>query len=259
MRLDVYLTQIGVESRNKSAALISEGQVTVNGKVVLKPSFDVKDGMQVVITDALRYVARSAAKLLTAFDAFPFDVAGKTGVDLGSSTGGFCQVLLERGAAHVFAVDIGTNQLHPSLRNDGRITVMENTNARYLTAEDFPGNIDFVTCDLSFISLKLVLDAMRNFLALGGQAVMLVKPQFEVGPANVGKHGVVRDRRLHVRAIKSVCDHAAALGFAVLGVRYSGLTGESGNREYLLFSRYTGTGRSLSVEDIEKSVSEETL
>lgn len=258
MRLDVYLTTVGVESRNKASALIENGLVAVDGCIVTKQSFDVKDGMRVVFDQTQKYVSRSAHKLKTAFEVFPFDVTGKTGVDLGSSTGGFCQVLLEQGASHVYAVDIGTAQLHPSLRSDDRITVMENTNARYIAASDFPETIGFVTGDLSFISLKLILEAVKNTLESGGYAVLLVKPQFEVGNANVGKRGVVKDKKLHIKAIKGVSEYAALLGFSVLGVHFSGLEGESGNREYLLFLRLDGEGKTVTDKEIESCVSEET-
>lgn len=236
MRFDVYLVEKGFyESRNKASSAIKNGCFSVNGATVLKPSYEIVESDAVVLLKQQKnYVARSAHKLLTAYDLFDLSFADKTVVDLGASTGGFCQVLLEKGASKVYAVDIGTAQLHPIIKEDAKVINMEHTNARYLKASDFACKIDAVTADLSFISIKAVLPAVSLILNEGGFAVILVKPQFEAGPAYLNKSGVVSDRKIHLRVLKDIISFARELGFGVKGVAFSGLTGESGNREYLL-------------------------
>ncbi len=237
MRLDVYLvTTQHFESRNKAAAAIKDGQYAVNGKAITKPSFNVSESDTVdIIKEKTAYVARSAQKLLTAFERFHLDWSEKTVADLGASTGGFCQVLLEKGVKKIYAVDIGTAQLHPKLLNERRIINMEHTNARYLTAADFDIEIDAVTADLSFISIKAILPAIEQILKDQGEAVVLVKPQFEVGPQKLSKTGVVTDRKDQRSALIEIAEFAQNCGFGVQGIAFSGLAGESGNREYLLY------------------------
>lgn len=237
MRFDMYLTKNGFyDSRNKASAAIKAGYFTINGKAVLKPSFDVLEGDEVVmIKQQKNYVARSAHKLLTACETFDISFNDKIIVDLGASTGGFCQVLLEKGALRVFAVDIGTAQLHPTIKEDPRIINMEHTNARHLNSNHFECKIDAVTADLSFISIKTILPSIASILCNEGFAIILVKPQFEAGPAYLNKSGVVSDRKIHLRILKDVIHTAYEYGFGVKGVAFSGLAGESGNREYLLY------------------------
>lgn len=236
MRFDIYLVEKGLfESRNKASSAIKNGCFSVNGVQILKPAYDIVETDVVnYLKQQKMYVARSAHKLLTACERFGLSFADKTVVDLGASTGGFCQVLLEKGAAKVYAVDIGTAQLHPMIKEDARIINMEHTNARYLKAEDFDCKIDAVTADLSFISIKAILPAISLILDDGGFAIVLVKPQFEAGAEYLNKSGVVSDRKIHLRVLKDVIGCACELGFGVNGVAFSGLTGESGNREYLL-------------------------
>jgi len=237
MRLDVFLYTNGYcESRNKAAALISSENVKVNGVVITKSSFDVScDASVEVNQNIVQYVARSAKKLLTAIDVFKIDFYDKIALDLGSSTGGFCEVMLNAGVRRVYAVDIGTNQLHDSLRNNEKIVVMENTNARYLTEDCFDEKINVVTCDLSFISVKHILNVVYNLLSDNGEFICLVKPQFEVGPRFVGKNGVVKDKRAQVMAVNDIVNFASEIGFSVYDISFSGLEGESGNREFLLY------------------------
>ncbi len=241
MRLDLYLTkQQFYESRNKAAAAIKEGLFAVNGKQIYKPSFEVSETDQVAqLQEKKVYVARSAHKLLQAFDVFGLKWQKMTVADLGASTGGFCQVLLEKQVSKVYAVDIGTAQLHPLLKEDRRILNLEHTNARYLEKESFSDSIDAVTADLSFISIKAVLPAISRILRNGGEAVVLVKPQFEAGPRALSKSGVVTDRKVHLKVLDEVSRFAEELGFEVCGVSFSGLAGESGNREYLLYLKKT--------------------
>ena len=251
MRFDVYLVEKGFcESRNKASSAIKNGFFSVNGAKVLKPSYDISESDTVVLLKKQKnYVARSAHKLLTACDLFDLSFVDKTVVDLGASTGGFCQVLLEKGVSKVYAVDIGTAQLHPMIKEDARIVNMEHTNARYLKAEDFECKIDAITADLSFISIKAILPAISLILNKGGYAIILVKPQFEAGPGYLNKSGVVLDRKVHLRVLKDVISFACELGFGVKGVAFSGLAGESGNREYLLHLEMHGQ----TISDIDQA------
>lgn len=237
MRLDLFLTQKQYfDSRNKAAAAVKEGCFTVNGKVVLKPAFEVSEEDTVLsVVNRTDYVARSAHKLLQAFRCFDLRWDDAVVADLGASTGGFCQVLLEKNVRKIYAVDIGTAQLHEKIKGDPRVVNLEHTNARYLNAESFDEPIDVITADLSFISIKAVLPAIYQVLRADGEAVVLIKPQFEVGPKNLNKSGVVTDRKLHVQVLEDVASFAISLGFSVCGVSFSGLAGESGNREYLLY------------------------
>lgn len=256
MRLDLYLTLNGYcESRNKSAYLVSSGAVLVNGKRITKASYPVNENDKVdIINDEKIYVARSAVKLLTAIDVFDLNLKDKIAVDLGASTGGFCEVMLDNNIRLVYAVDIGTNQLHPKIKSDKRIINKEHTNARYLSAIDFELPIDIVTCDLSFISLKLILNAVMCILKNGGEAICLIKPQFEVGSSYVGKNGVVKDLKLHIKTIADIAKYAFDLGFDVKDVAFSGLEGESGNREYLLYLKKTDKPTELDFSKINKAV-----
>ena len=249
MRLDIYLVENRFfDSRNKASSAIKSGSFSVNGKTILKPSFDVSSSDLVAQTKQRKdYVARSAHKLLTACDVFDLSFADKIVADFGASTGGFCQVLLEKGAAKVYAVDIGTAQLHPKIKGDARIINMEHTNARYLKAEDFDHKIDAITADLSFISIKAVLPAIASVLKDDGVAVVLIKPQFEAGPSHLNKSGVVADRKVHLRVLKDTINFAREFGFGIYGVAFSGLAGESGNREYLLHLVMNGQ-TSLDIE-----------
>ena len=256
MRLDLFLTKNGFsESRNKAAALINDGSVIVNGKRITKTSFNVQDSDIVeIISNQKMYVARSAAKLLTAIDKFGLSFKDKTVVDLGASTGGFCEVMLENGAKRIYAVDIGTNQLHPKIKNDPRVVNKENTNARYVTAADFDSEIDIITCDLSFISLKNILGSAMCTLKQGGEFICLIKPQFEAGPGNIGKNGVVKDTSIHIKVIRDISEYAFSIGFEICDIVFSGLAGESGNREFLMYLKKSDTPVNLPSEKIINAV-----
>ncbi len=237
MRLDQYLVKNQYyESRNKAAAAVKSGCFAVNGKKVLKPAYEITEQDQVIaLQKGKTYVARSAYKLLRAYQVFDLAWEGKTVADLGASTGGFCQVLLENGVRRIYAVDIGTAQLHPSIKEDDLVINMEHTNARYLEAGSFPEPVNAVTADLSFISIKAVLPAIYRTLAPTGEAVVLIKPQFEAGPRHLSKTGVVTDRKVQFKTVEEVALFAENCGFGVKGLSFSGLAGESGNREYLLY------------------------
>jgi len=242
-RLDKLLVDRGiVVSRERARALILAGQVVVGEHTVDKA------GMKIAIDAAIRirgedipYVSRGGVKLAHALEAFAIDVTGKTVIDVGASTGGFTDCLLQRGAAKVFAVDVGYGQLAWKLREDARVICMERTNIRQVTAEDLGVRPGLAVIDASFISLDKVLPPTLALLAAGAEIVALVKPQFEVGKGQVGKGGVVRDPSQHAAVIERVCTVAADLGCSVLGITDSPLLGQKGNREFLLHLRKDGT------------------
>ena len=257
-RIDLVLVARGLaESRAKAQALVMAGAVVVGEARVDKPGALVDPDAPVRLKDGAapqRYVSRGALKLEKALDVFPIDPAGKSCADLGASTGGFTDLLLQRGAARVYAVDVGYGQLHPKLRGDPRVVVRERENARALTAEALGTQVDLVTGDLSFISLRLVLPAVRSILRPGGDAVLLVKPQFEVGKGEVGKGGVVRDDAKRRAALDGVAAAARELGFEVLGHAESPIEGPAGNREWLLALHLPAVGqtRDLPPHDREE-------
>ena len=210
------------------------GAVDVDGQKQTKPGTAVADTAQVTVRGgALPYVSRGGLKLEKALAVFPVEPAGLVCVDCGASTGGFTDCLLQRGAARVYAVDVGYGQLAWSLRSDERVVVMERTNARYLTPDMFPEPMDLAVMDMSFISLGLVLPAVRALLRPGAQALCLVKPQFEAGREKVGRKGVVRDPAVHREVLVGFAASAASAGFALRGLDYSPVRGPEGNIEYL--------------------------
>src|SRR5579875_136936 len=236
VRLDRLLVERGLaESRQKAQALILAGQVLVDEQKLEKCGTPVNPEARLRLLGApLRYVSRAGLKLEAALDYFHVNPSGKLCLDIGASTGGFTDCLLQRGAARVIAVDAGTNQLDWKLRKDPRITVMEKTNARYLTLGQIGTRVAIVTMDVSFISSTLILPALPPLLEKDADILVLVKPQFEVGPDKVGKGGVVRDPKLHEEAINKVARKVAELGFTGIGRVESVLPGASGNREFFL-------------------------
>jgi len=240
-RIDLLLVERGLAaSRTQAQALVLAGAVVAGEQRVEKPGQLVDPEVPLRLKEGAapqQYVSRGALKLLRALEVFPVDPAGKRCADLGASTGGFTDLLLQRGAAQVVAVDVGYGQLHPRLRGDPRVVVRERENARHLAAGALGAAVDLVVGDLSFISLKLVLPAVRAILRPGGQAVLLVKPQFEVGKGEVGKGGVVRDQAKRLAALAAVEEAARGLGFEVAGHVESPIEGPAGNREWLLLLR----------------------
>jgi 23S rRNA (cytidine1920-2'-O)/16S rRNA (cytidine1409-2'-O)-methyltransferase len=227
-RVDVLLVERGLaESRTQAQALVMAGLVPGYAK----PGTQVDEGVELTVKGKQPYVSRGGEKLAHGLDLLGVDPAGLDCLDVGSSTGGFTDVLLQRGAARVIAVDVGTHQLHEKLRGDERVTVMEQTNARELT--ELPFAPQLIVCDVSFISVRLALPAALRLAAPGWQAVVLVKPQFEAGRADVPK-GVVRDPAVRARVLREVADAALGWGASVVGVVDSGLPGPKGNRELLL-------------------------
>lgn len=236
-RLDRALVDRGLaETREKAQALIMAGEVLVNGQKASKPGQLVAVDSRLETTARLRYVSRGGLKLEAALGHFGINVNGFVIADFGSSTGGFTDCLLQAGAARVHAIDVGTGQLDWRLRNDPRVVVHEGVNARYLTPDDLAGEtVDMAVCDVSFISATMILPAMVKVLR-GGQIVVLVKPQFEVGRDQVGKGGIVRDAALHEAACAKVRLCAEELGFTTQ-IMDSPITGAEGNKEFLLYGR----------------------
>ena len=236
LRLDVLLTERGLqESRQKAQAAIMSGQVFVDGRRVDKPGTAVHREAEIEIRGTMPYVSRGGLKLEKAMASFPIDLNGAVCADIGASTGGFTDCMLQNGASKVYAVDVGYGQLAWKLRSDPRVVCLERTNARYLSGEQIPDPLDFASVDVSFISLKLILPPLFARLRDGARAVCLVKPQFEAGREKVGKKGVVRDPAVHLEVLEHFLDHAAGSGFTVLGLTYSPIRGPEGNIEYLGF------------------------
>ena len=232
-RLDQRLFELGLaESREKAKATIMSGIVYVNGQKSDKPGTQVSDDAEIVVRgNACPYVSRGGFKLAKALEVFPIEPAGKVCIDCGASTGGFTDVLLKNGAAKVYAVDVGYGQLAWQLRQDSRVVVMERTNARALTPDMFPESMDLGVMDVSFISIRLILPALHGLLKPGGEVVCLIKPQFEAGKADVGKKGVVRDKAVHERVLREMCEFFPTAGYTLMGLDYSPIRGPEGNIE----------------------------
>jgi 23S rRNA (cytidine1920-2'-O)/16S rRNA (cytidine1409-2'-O)-methyltransferase len=249
IRLDALVHQRGLaESREKARRLILAGQVLVDGQVLDKAGRQVDELVEVEVRHGLPYVGRGGLKLAEALDAFEIDPHGRVVADVGASTGGFTDCLLQRGAVRVYAIDVGYGQLHWDLRQDPRVVVMERTNARYL--EELPEPIDLVVIDVSFISLRLILPMVKRWLNPEGDVVALVKPQFEAGADAVGKGGVVRDVNTHREVLRDILGWASEEGWVVAGLMPSPITGAKGNIEFLAWLRRQGN----LVVDIESMI-----
>ncbi len=236
-RLDVLVCEQNPEmSKSRAQAIIMSGAVFVDGQKETKSgSMFPKDTIVEVRDNSLKYVSRGGLKLEKAMQEFPVDLNGKVCMDIGSSTGGFTDCMLQNGAAKVYAVDVGKGQLHYKLREDERVVVMEKTNIRYVTPEDLPEKIQFASVDVSFISLSLVLPAALPLFEDKAELVMLIKPQFEAGREKVGKKGVVREPKVHEEVIEKTVDLAEANGIQVAGLSFSPVKGPEGNIEYLIY------------------------
>lgn len=236
-RLDVLLLEKGYfDSREKAKAVIMSGVVFVNNQKADKAGAQYDENSAVEVrSNALRYVSRGGYKLEKAMAVFPIGLQGKIAMDIGASTGGFTDCMLQNGAKKVYAVDVGYGQLAWKLRSDERVVNLERTNMRYVTQEQVPEKIEFFSADVAFISLKLILPPARGVCADRAQAVCLIKPQFEAGRESVGKNGVVRDRDVHIRVVEEIVDFCLDNGFSVLGLDYSPIKGPQGNIEYLIY------------------------
>ena len=240
-RLDVEMARRGLaESRERAQRLILAGRVRVNSRPAAKPDLKVDAAAEIAVTPTREYASRGAHKLIAALDHFGVEVAGRHALDVGASSGGFTDVLLSRGAAHVIALDVGYGQLDQRIRTDPRVTVMERTNIRTMAVDDLPYQPDLAVIDVSFISLRLVLPAVVTLTAVPAEIVALIKPQFEVGKGNVGKGGVVRDEQVRREAVDGVLEFAAKIGIEVVGSIESPLIGPAGNHEFLASMRWKG-------------------
>lgn len=237
IRLDVAVTERGfAESRERAKAYIMAGSIYVNGQKSLKPGNTVSDEDIIELRGStLAYVSRGGLKLEKAMKSFPISLEGCVCMDIGASTGGFTDCMLQNGASKVYSIDVGYGQLAWKLRTDSRVVNLERTNFRYVTEEQISEKIDFASVDVSFISLKLILPVLARFLAEKGEAVCLIKPQFEAGRGQVGKKGVVREKSIHAEVIRNVLGYAEEAGFAVAGLDFSPIKGPEGNIEYLMY------------------------
>ena len=241
IRLDQLVFEKGyAPSREKARALIMSGCVFLDGQRADKPGQQVSpDAEPEVRSHELPFVSRGGYKLDKAIRVFGIDPTGKTCIDCGASTGGFTDVLLQHGAAKVYAVDVGYGQLAWKLREDPRVICLERTNLRYVTEEQIPEKLDLAVCDVSFISLRLVMPAVSKLLKPGAEIMCLIKPQFEAGRELVGKKGVVRDSAVHEQVIRGILDFMPTIGFSVCALDYSPITGPEGNIEFLLYMKNT--------------------
>ena len=235
VRLDQLVYDLGyTESRERAKTTIMSGLVFVNGQRADKPGTPVSPDAKIEVRgEAIPFVSRGGFKLDKALQVFPIDPSGKSCIDCGASTGGFTDVLLQHGAAKVYAVDVGYGQLAWKLRNDPRVVNLERTNLRYVTAEQIPELLELAVMDVSFISIKLVLPAVKALLVPGADLVCLIKPQFEAGRDEVGKKGVVRDSGVHCQVIRGILDFAPQIGLSVMGLDFSPIKGPEGNIEYI--------------------------
>lgn len=242
-RLDVAVFEQGyAPSREKAKAIIMAGIVYVNNQKVDKAGFELKEGDVLEVRGkTLQYVSRGGLKLEKAMQEFPITLEGKVCMDVGASTGGFTDCMLQNGAVKVYSVDVGYGQLAWKLRTDERVVNLERTNFRYATREQIPDEIDFASVDVSFISLKHILPNLNTLLASDGQAVCLIKPQFEAGKEKVGKKGVVRDLNVHLEVVENVINLAVENGFSVMGLQFSPIKGPEGNIEYLIYLNKSST------------------
>ncbi len=250
MRADSYLSLNGyVDSRTRAARLISEGKVIIDGKKITKASEEISDAVHAVeITEADRYVSRGGLKLEAALAQFKIDVNGKRCIDVGASTGGFTDCLLQNGADRVYAIDSGRDQLHQRIKSDPRVVNMENCNARELSSYEL-GMFDIAVMDVSFISQTLIHPVLSSILSAGAVFVSLIKPQFEAGKSALGKNGIVKNCKDRERAISRVFESAQINGFDVLGLIRSPIEGGDGNREFLACFRKSNLGRGVNSVD----------
>ena len=255
LRLDQYLVEKGlVKSREKARAYIMAGDVSVDGNKVNKAGFPVHEGAEVsLISHETSFVSRGGLKLDKALSLFPIDFSNRIAVDIGASTGGFTDCMLQHGAQRVYAVDVGYGQLEWKLRNDERVMVLERRNARYMESTWFDMVPTFAAIDVSFISLKLILLPLAQCMPDGSEVVALIKPQFEAGRADVGKHGVVRDAAVHTRVCEELISFSLSAGYSALGLIHSPVTGPKGNIEFLLWLACEQSPR-MNIRDVRAIV-----
>ena len=261
VRLDQLIFDQGyTESRERAKTTIMSGLVFVNGQRIDKPGTAVDPSAHIEVRgEAIPFVSRGGFKLDKALKVFPVDPAGKVCIDCGASTGGFTDVLLQHGAGKVYSVDVGYGQLAWKLRTDPRVVNLERTNLRYVTEEQIPELLDLAVMDVSFISIRLVLPAVRALLKSGADLICLIKPQFEAGREEVGKKGVVRDEAVHARVIRDILDFAPGVGLAVMGLDFSPIKGPEGNIEYICHLRNSDDASAVIDVDAVVKASHESL
>lgn len=257
-RLDILVFEKGfTDSREKAKAVIMAGQVYVDNQKADKCGQSYDENCKIEVRGAaLKYVSRGGLKLEKAINNFDFDLNGKITMDIGASTGGFTDCMLQNGAKKVYSIDVGYGQLAWKLRNDERVVNLERTNMRKVTRDQVPDEIDFFSVDVSFISLRLILPVARQLMAENAQAVCLIKPQFEAGREKVGKKGVVRDPSVHIEVVKDIYNFCLENGFDVLNLDYSPIKGPEGNIEYLIHLRKSDEPKSytdITPEELVKS------
>jgi len=258
-RADLLLLKLGLtQSREKAKRLILAGEVFADGKRIEKPGQKIDINAKILIKDKLPYVSRGGIKLAKALDYFEISPENKIVVDIGCSTGGFTDCLLQRGAKKVYAVDVDTRQLDWSLRQNPRVILIEK-NARYLEKSDFEDEIDLITIDVSFISVLKILPALKKILRRDGEVISLIKPQFEAGREKVGKGGIVRDKKIHVEVLNKIIDNAESIGFYFHGLTKSPILGQKGNTEYFIMWNFNQNSPSKEKikEIIKKEVEDE--
>ncbi len=256
-RLDVLVFEKGfADSRERAKAIIMSGNVYVNNQKADKPGTQYdEDAPLEVRSSGLKYVSRGGLKLEKAMSCFNLNLEGATSLDIGASTGGFTDCMLQNGAKKVYSVDVGYGQLAWKLRTDERVVNMERTNFRNVTKAEIPEDIDFFSVDVSFISLKIILPVARNLLSKEGRGVCLIKPQFEAGREKVGKKGVVRDKKVHAEVIETIVNFALDNGFDVLGLDFSPVKGPEGNIEYLMYVKISDNPKNfaqISADDLSE-------
>lgn len=236
-RLDIELVSRGLaETRSKAQNMIKEAAISVNGLIVTKSAFLVNKSDEIkIIGETLKYVGKGGLKLEKAISEFKIDLKGKTCVDFGASTGGFTDCMLQNGAEYVYAVDVGKNQLDKSLIDNPKIENIENTNIKDVTKSMFEKNIEFCTVDLSFISLSFAIPVVYDVLTYDGEAVMLIKPQFEAGKKSLSKKGIVNDKKVHIKVLENIVTLIENSGFSIINLTHSPIKGGSGNIEYLIY------------------------
>ncbi|HIZ54964.1 MAG TPA: TlyA family RNA methyltransferase [Firmicutes bacterium] len=256
LRLDVAMVERGLcESRERAKALIMAGEVFVDGDRCDKAGAAVRPESEIDVRGKrLRYVSRGGLKLEKAIDLYGLDLSGCVCMDVGASTGGFTDCMLQNGAEKVYAIDVGYGQFAWSLRMNPKVVNLERTNFRYLTQEQVPELIDFASVDVSFISLTIILPVLYRFLKENGQAVILVKPQFEAGKGKVGKKGVVREESIHCEVVQKILSFCGEIGFSVSGIDFSPIKGPEGNIEYLFYIRKSTETTTLTAEDVNALV-----
>ena len=250
-RLDKLLPELGlVDTRSKAQALIMAGKVRVNGQVITKSGAMYERDSNITVDEVSQWAGRGAKKLLRAFEVFNLNAENKTCADFGASTGGFTDVLLSKGAKRVYAIDVGYGQMIWRLASDSRVIVMDRTNARYLTRKDFPEQIELAVCDVSFISLKLILPVLDDVLDSDGEAVVLIKPQFEAGRERIS-HGVIRDENIHADVLEDIIRFIRdETEFYVSGLTYSPIKGTEGNTEFLCHITHAEISYNPDIHDI---------